>query len=311
VILVHSGDAAEDAAVLRLLGERYPELTVLAAHTEHEIVERLPGAEILFAWRFPMALLAHGHRLRWFQVMGAGIERLTGAPLPAGVRVTNIRGVFGMAMAEYALAYMLAHAQDVRGILARQSRRSWEPFEPALLRDRTAGIVGLGSVGREIARRCAAFGMRVIGLKRGPGDVPEVERVYTVAEIAGFLPACDYLVTVVPHTAETTNLLNAERLRLLKPHCVYINIGRGNVVDLDALTEALRARRIAGAALDVFPEEPLPASHPLWELDNVFITPHVSGVNRPSDVTDAFLANLARYLAGEPLLNEVDLARGY
>jgi phosphoglycerate dehydrogenase-like enzyme len=227
------------------------------------------------------------------------------------VRVTNIRGVFGMAMAEYALAYMLAHAQDVRGILARQSRRSWEPFEPALLRDRTAGIVGLGSVGREIARRCAAFGMRVIGLKRGPGDVPEVERVYTVAEIAGFLPACDYLVTVVPHTAETTNLLNAERLRLLKPHCVYINIGRGNVVDLDALTEALRARRIAGAALDVFPEEPLPASHPLWELDNVFITPHVSGVNRPSDVTDAFLANLARYLAGEPLLNEVDLARGY
>ncbi|HEX5167078.1 MAG TPA: D-2-hydroxyacid dehydrogenase [Thermomicrobiales bacterium] len=310
-ILVHSGVAHENAIVAARIAEAQPGLTILTAHGEAQVRERLPQAEILFAWEFPMALLPQAERLRWFQVMGAGLERLAGASVPDGVIVTNMKGIFSTAMAEYALAHMLAHTQRIQQILRQQQERRWEPFEPVLLRGQTAGIIGLGSIGREIARRCAAFGMRVIGVNRGGAPVAEVERTYAVADIDRFLPECDFVISVVPHTAESTNLLNADRLALLRPSCYYINIGRGNVVDLDALGVALAAGELAGAVLDVFPTEPLPAEHPIWAAPNVVITPHISGVNRPEDVTNVFLDNLARYLAGEALVNVVDLKRGY
>ena len=310
-ILIHSGDARENEVVAARIAEARPELRLLTAHGEAQVRERLPEAEIVFAWEFPMQLLPLAERLRWFQVMGAGLERLAGANVPEGIVVTNMKGIFGTAMAEYALAYMLAHAQGVRRVLRQQQERRWEQFEPTLLAGKTVGIIGLGSIGREIARRCAAFGMQVIGLNRGGEPVAEVERTYAVTEIEQFLPECDFLISIVPQTAESDGLLSAERLALLKPTCFYINIGRGNIVDLDALGEALTAERLAGAALDVFPTEPLPADHPIWAAPNVVITPHISGVNRPEDVTGVFLDNLTRYQAGEPLRNVVDLARGY
>ena len=310
-ILIHSGDARENEVVAARIAQARPGLRLLTADGENQARERLPEAEIVFAWEFPMQLLPLATRLRWFQVMGAGLERLAGANVPEGVVVTNMKGIFGTAMGEYALAYMLAHTQSVRRVLRQQEGRRWEQFEPALLAGQTVGVIGLGSIGREIARRCTAFGMRVIGVNRGGAPVAEVERTYSVAEIEQFLPECDFLVSVVPQTAESTDLLNAGRLRLLKPNCFYVNIGRGNIVDLDALGAALADGRLAGAALDVFPIEPLPADHPIWAAPNVVITPHISGVNRPEDVTGVFLDNLARYLAGEPLLNVVDLERGY
>lgn len=310
-ILVHSGDERENEAVAARIAGARPELRVLTAHGEHQVRERLPEAEILFAWEFPMQLLPLATNLRWFQVMGAGLERLAGGGVPDGVVVTNMKGIFGTAMAEYALAYMLAHTQSVRRILHQQDERRWEQFEPALLAGKTAGIIGLGSIGREIARRCGAFGMRVIGVNRRGEPVDQIERTYPVSAIEAFLPECDFLVSVVPQTRETTGLLDAGRLALLKPTCFYVNIGRGNIVDLDALGSALETGRLAGAALDVFPTEPLPADHPIWATPNVVITPHISGVNRPEDVTGVFLDNLARFQAGEPLQNVVDLARGY
>jgi phosphoglycerate dehydrogenase-like enzyme len=310
-ILVYSGVPEDDPAIAELIRSQHPQLTVLTASSEAEVVDRLPGADVLFAWQFPMPLLRYAEKLRWFQVMGAGIETLAGAPIPDGVQVTNVRGVFGGSMAEYALAYTLAHLHDVRRVLYQQSRGEWEQFTPLRLAGLTVGIMGLGSIGGEIARAFAGLGTRVIGLKRSPAVVEHVERVYTLEEIDDFLPECDVLISVVPWTPETTGLLDRQRLTLLKPSCFYVNIGRGNVVDLDAITDALRDRRIAGAALDVFETEPLPGDHPLWTLDNAFITPHISGVNRPSDVTDIFLLNLKRYLSGEPLMNQVDVSRGY
>lgn len=310
-ILIHSGDARENEIVAaRIAGARSgPRL--LTAHGDEQVRERLPEADILFAWEFPMRLLPLAGRLRWFQVMGAGLERLAGASVPDGVVVTNMKGIFGTAMAEYALAYMLAHTQSIRRILRQQEERRWEQFEPALLAGKTAGVIGLGSIGREIAQRCGAFGMRIIGVNRHGEPVAGVDRVWPVGEIEQLLPECDMLISVVPQTAETTGLLNAERLRLLKPDCFYVNIGRGNIVDLDALSAALEAGRLAGAALDVFPTEPLQADHPIWAAPNTIITPHISGVNRPEAVASVFLDNLTRYLAGEPLRNVVDLARGY
>jgi glyoxylate/hydroxypyruvate reductase A len=310
-ILIHSGDSAENEAVVaRILAER-PATRLLTAHGEAEVRERLPEAEILFAWEFPMDLLPLATRLRWFQVMGAGLERLAGAGVPEGVVVTNMKGIFGTAMAEYALAHMLAHTQSLRRIYAQQDARRWEQFEPALLSGQTVGVIGLGSIGREIARRCAAFGMRVIGVNRSGAAVAEVERTYRAAEIEQFLPECDVLITVVPHTGESAGLLNAERLALLKPGCFYVNVGRGTIVDLDALRSALESGHLSGAALDVFPTEPLAPDDPIWTAPNVTITPHISGVNRPDDVTRVFLDNLTRYVAGEPLINVVDLKRGY
>jgi glyoxylate/hydroxypyruvate reductase A len=310
-VLIHSGRADEDPLIAGEVRDRYPQLTVRTASDEAEVVQYLPHAEILFAWQFPVHLLHMATSLRWFQVMGAGIERLAGAQLPPGVLLTNLKGIFGGSMTEYALAYMLAHVQRVRRVLDQQHRRVWEEFTPTRLAGQTIGIVGLGSIGGAIARACGALGMRVIGVSRSGDPVDGVERVYPVSRIEQFLPECDVLLTVVPNTRETTGLLTRERLALLKPNCFYINIGRGNVVALDDITELLHSRGIAGAALDVFPEEPLPPDHPLWSFDNVFVTPHISGINRPEDVTGIFFANLDRYLAGQPLLNQVDLARGY
>jgi phosphoglycerate dehydrogenase-like enzyme len=310
-ILIHSGDARENEVVAARIAAARPDVRLLTAHGEEEVRERLPEVEVLFAWEFPMQLLTLAERLRWFQVMGAGLERLAGAGVPDGIVITNMKGIFGTAMAEYALAYMLAHTQSVRRIYAQQETRTWEQFEPALLDGKTAGVIGLGSIGREIARRCAAFGMRVIGVNRSGAPVPEVGRTYAVAEIEQFLPECDFLISVVPQTGESTGLLNAERLALLKRTAFYVNVGRGNIVDLDALGAALSSGRLAGAALDVFPTEPLAADHPIWSTPNVTVTPHISGVNRPEDVTGVFLDNLSRYMAGEPLINAVDLKRGY
>ncbi len=310
-ILIHSGDARENEVVAARIAEARPDLRLLTAHGEAQVRERLPEAEIVFAWEFPMQLLPLATRLRWFQVMGAGLERLAGASVPEGIVVTNMKGIFGTAMAEYALAYMLTHAQGIRRVLRQQQERRWEQFEPALLAGSTVGIIGLGSIGREIASRCAAFGMQVTGVNRGGKPVAEVEQTYAVSEIEQFLPECDFLISVVPQTAASTGLLSAARLMLLKPTCFYINIGRGNIVDLDALGEALSAGRLAGAALDVFPTEPLPTDHPIWTAPNAVITPHISGVNRPEDVTGVFLDNLGRYIAGKSLMNIVDLARGY
>jgi glyoxylate/hydroxypyruvate reductase A len=310
-ILIHSGEPAENEAVVARIAEARPDARLLTAHGEAEVRERLPEAEILFAWEFPMDLLPLATRLRWFQVMGAGLERLAGAGVPEGVVVTNMKGIFGTAMAEYALAHMLAHTQSLRRVYEQQTEQRWEQFEPALLSGQTAGVIGLGSIGREIARRCAAFGMRVIGVNRSGAPVAEVERTYPASEIDQFLPECDFLITVIPHTGESAGLLNAERLALLKPGCFYVNVGRGTVVDLVALRATLESGQLAGAALDVFPTEPLPPSDPIWTAPNVTITPHISGVNRPEDVSSIFSDNLRRYLAGDALVNVADLTRGY
>jgi phosphoglycerate dehydrogenase-like enzyme len=311
VILIHSGIAAEDVEMARLIDARRPGLALMTAHGEAEVRERLPQAEILFAYQFPVHLLPLGTRLRWFQVMGAGVDGVVSGPRLPDVVVTNVRGIFGVAMAEYALAYMLAHAQGLRRVLDQQAARQWEQFTPSLLSGSTVGIVGMGSIGREVAARCAALGMRVIGLKREPGDVPGVERVYPADQIDAFLPRCDYLVCVVPNTPRTTGLLTRERLRALKPGAFLVNMGRGNIVREQDLAEALHAGWLAGAAVDVFNTEPLPPDSPLWDAPNVAITPHISGVNRPEQLVTLFLDNLDRYLRGEPLRFQVDFERGY
>lgn len=311
VVLIHSGETESDSVLYGGLNAAFPNLGLRTARDLVEIRANLPEAEVLFAWGFPFELLSQAPKLRWLQILGAGLEKLRGLPMPDGLKVTNIRGVFGPEMAEYVLAYILAWAKGLGRFNRVQSEHRWEPSAPTVLRGRTVGIAGLGSIGRVIAQYCVAIGMEVVGLKRTREAVPGIRRVYVTEEIDAFLGECDYLVLVMPGTVETEGLLTRERFRRVKPGCFLVSIGRGSVMGEEDLIEALRSGRISGAALDVFATEPLPESSRLWDMENVYITPHISGINRPEDLLPPLQENLRRYLKGEPLLNRVDLARGY
>lgn len=210
---------------------------------------------------------------------------------------------------------ILAFAKRLHRAVRNQTAHRWDRAGTIgdELHGKTLGILGLGAIGRALAARAAAFGMRVVGTKRTPQDVPHVERVYPPEGTDEVLRQADYVAIVLPLTAATRGLIDGRALRLMKASAVLINVGRGAIVDEPALIDALQARRIAGAGLDVFEREPLPADSPLYDMEHVIITPHVSGAS-PAYYDRAiplFCDNLRRFLAGQSLANVVDPARGY
>jgi phosphoglycerate dehydrogenase-like enzyme len=249
------------------------------------------------------------------------------------VAVTTLNGVAPPTMAEYALMMMLAFAHHLPLMLEHQARADfpslserWRRFMPRELRGATLGIVGYGSIGRELGRVARALGMRVLGLRRVAVPPPETymiasvathgevpDRLYGPEGLHEMLPHCDYIILIVPYTAATHHLIDRAALHAMKPTAVLVNMARGGIVDEEALIEALRGGRIAGAALDVFEEEPLPSSSPLWAMRNVIISPHIAGFtpHYHERVMELFGANLRRYLAAEPLLNQAQRERGY
>lgn len=274
-------------------------------------------------------------RLKWVQGHFAGVDHVIQHPLMQRVTLTTASGVHITNMAEYVLLMMLAFGHRLPRMLEYQARAEWpEPrwdlFVPDELRGATLGIVGYGSIGREVARLARAFGMRVLAAKRHVDDMndagwrpPEMnaageahlDRVYPHSGLRAMLPECDYVVLIVPLTPETHHLIGAEELALMKRTAVLINVARGAVVDEAALIDALQRNLIGGAALDVFEREPLPGDSPLWRLPSsrVIISPHVSGFTPHYDARAMalFAENLRRYLNGEPLLNVVDVKAGY
>ena len=273
--------------------------------------------------------------LRWVQGYFAGADRVLRehAALFERVTLTSSSGVHMGTMAEYALMMMLAHDHRLPQLLRAQAAHDWpgnrgELFEPNELRGQTLGILGYGSIGREVARLAHALGMRLLAAKRNPaqredhgwhlpgtgdpqGTLPEA--YFGLDQLDALLPECDYLLLVLPLTAETRHVLNARTLAMMKPTAVVINYGRGGLVDEAALGEALRDGRLGGAAFDVFATEPLPADSPLWDVPNLIITPQISGwTTRYDDLAaQLFAENLQRYLAGEKLYNVVDTQLGY
>jgi glyoxylate/hydroxypyruvate reductase A len=243
--------------------------------------------------------------------MGAGVDRFLDAPFPPKVVLTRVEAAFGPWMAEYTLGWLLWSAQHMEAFRAAQRARQWEPVMPTLLQGKTLGVVGLGSIGRAIGRLGRAFAMRVLGMNRSGRKIPEVERVYRRAGLRELLRASDYVVLAVPLTPETRGLIGEAELRAMRPGALLVNVGRGNLVQEDALVRALQERWIAGAVLDVFAEEPLPPAHPFWGMPNVVVTPHISGPNDPPDIAAVFNDNLRRFLAGRALRGRVDIRRGY
>jgi phosphoglycerate dehydrogenase-like enzyme len=306
-------------------GDPPPNIDAIAALAEVRTADAaglpaaLVGAEALLAWDFLTPALAaawpSAERLRWVHTASAGVDNvLTPEVAASGVVVTNSRGVFDGALAEYVLGLVLAFAKDLPGTWERQRRAEWRHRDTQRVAGTTAVVVGVGPVGRAIARVLGAVGVRVRGVGRtARDDDPDFGSVTASADLATLLPEADWLVLVAPLTEATRGLVGAPELAALRPSARLINVGRGGLVDEAALTAALAQGRLAGAALDVFEREPLPPSSPLWHQPGVLVSPHMSGdvLGWRDDLAAVFLDNLRRWCAGEPLRNVVDKAVGY
>jgi len=310
-ILVYHPDPGEAQAYADLVARPRRSIGVHVGSTPEEAAALIGETEVLYAWNFPAELLAHAPGLRWIQCMGAGVERFLTPALPPRVILTRAAGIFGPWMAEYTLGWCLWVTQRIDRFREQQREHRWVEVAPLKLRGGTLCIVGLGDIGRAIARAARGLGMSVIGVTRRGRPVREAERVYRTRAIREALARADFTVLTVPLTPETRGLIGARELAAMKSSAWLVNIGRGSLVNEGALVAALGDKRIGGAVLDVFDEEPLPPAHPLWRLDNVAITPHISGPSTPAEIAPIFNDNLRRYLAGRPLRHIVDRARGY
>ncbi len=313
-------------AVLARKEQRLPVLAPVAkaASIRHAVSVRglaraLKDAEILLLWDFRSTKLRdawpHARRLRWVHVAGAGVDTVLFPELASSdVTVTNSRGVFDQAMAEYVLGLMLAFAKDFPTTFDLQRHHAWRYRETERVHGQTVLVVGAGGIGRAIGRLARCAGLRVVGVARTarPSD-PDLGRVAAVRDLGTVLAQADYVVLAVPLTSETRGMFGAAAFARMKPTARLINVGRGPIVDEDALLHALRSKRIAGAALDVFVEEPLPKGHPFWTLPGLIVSPHMSGdfIGWTSALSEVFVENFRRWRRGKPLLNVVDKERGY
>jgi phosphoglycerate dehydrogenase-like enzyme len=272
--------------------------------------------------------------LRWIQFHLAGIDHVVDHPLlRSDIKITTLSGAAMPQMAEFVLMSILALGHRLPSIMADSEKKQWlddrfKRYRPTELRGSVVGIIGYGSVGREVARLCRAFGAQVLATKRdlkhlddvgyslnGLGD-PAAElpdRLYPPEALRSMVSLCDFIVVAVPLTQETRGMVNARVFQGMKPAACLIDISRGGVVDHGALVEVLKEKKLAGAALDVYPVEPLPASSPLWEMPNVILSPHVAGGSKDyhERAIDMFAENLQRFLTDRPLLNIFDPNRGY
>jgi D-2-hydroxyacid dehydrogenase (NADP+) len=278
----------------------------------------LGQAEVLYGWihHFPKSLLGRTPRLKWIQVMSAGVDRLPEEILKSRIRIVSASGLHGTPMGEVVLEMMLMFAKDAPACFRMKQTAEWKRYRPNLLKGQTVGILGLGIIGREIARLCQAFGMRVIGMRRSDRPdhpIQDVDRIYPREKLQDLLAASDFVVLALPLTEETIGMISEKELRCMKRDAYLINVARGAIVDEVALIRALEEKTIAGAGLDVFIKEPLSAESPFYGLPNVIFSPHISGEmpDYEGRATEVFCENLKRYLAGTPFLHEVDKEKGY
>ncbi|MGH9863208.1 MAG: D-2-hydroxyacid dehydrogenase [Candidatus Acidiferrales bacterium] len=302
--------------------QRYPGLRVVHLKDYSRLEEELREADIFVGWGLKREQFAAAKKLKWVHTLAAGVNQwLRDDILASNVVITNARHVHAATMAEHALALILALARRLPSAARYQQRKYWaqqdiwdEEPHPMEINGRTLVIVGYGAIGKELGQRAHACGMRVVGVKRDPTQGGEhADSVVGTHSLDAALTQADFVVLATPLTPETEHLFNTHRFRAMKKTAYFINVGRGALVDEAGLLEALRKKQIAGAALDVTEEEPLPPTSPLWEAPNLFLTPHIAGVSdrlwhRHSAL---LLENLDRYFAGRELLNVVDKVKGY
>ncbi len=318
-VLVLSNPTEPELKMLQNL----PDETGIVVGNSVEAFERMASdATVIFSWSIAGQLLrdvfAMCHHVQWVHSRSAGLDGvLSSEMIDNPVPLTNGSGVFSPSLGEFALGAILHFAKDLRRMVRNQEKGVWEQFDITEIAGQTVGIVGYGDIGRAVATRCRAMGMRVLGLRRSGAPIynvdPLVDKVYTPSGLLEMLPQCDYVVCAAPLTAETKGLIGSDAFAAMKPATVIINLGRGPVIDEAAMVEALSTNRIKGAALDVFDREPLPAGHPLYSLQNVLLSPHCAD-HTPDWLERAmqfFLDQFERFRTGVPLLNVVDKKLGY
>ncbi len=277
----------------------------------------LAVTEIIYGFSLPENVIDRAPKLKWFQTVSAGVDRFLDDKFrQSSVIMTSVSGIHSVPIGEFVLGMMLMLAKQAPLAFQQKQQQQWQPFVPMVLRSKTVGIVGLGHIGREAARLAKAFGMRVVATRRSARQSQRaryVDRLFAPDQLLKLLSQSDFVVLTLPLTKETHRIIGEAELRSMKPTAHLINVARGQVVDEEALIHALEENRIAGAGLDVFTKEPLPADSRLWQLPNVIISPHVAGLMEDYGVqaTAVFCRNLRRYLAGKRLINVVDKERGY
>ena len=312
--------------VLAISKDNDPQLEMLrdiphvAGGTLEAFEKAAPEAEIILNWSGPRELLRSVFlacpRLRWVHSRSAGLDKtlfpeLVESPIP----LTNGTGVFSQSLGEFVLAAVLFFAKDFPRMLRNQRAERWEPFDVEEIAFQTAGIVGYGDIGRAAAQRLHAMGMKVLALKRHAPASPDpfIAQFYKPEEMAAMLGRCDYVIVAAPLTPETRHMVSDAQFAAMRPSAVIINVGRGPVIDQAAMVRALTSKRIRGAGLDVFEQEPIPAGDPIWQLDNVLVSPHCADNTKDwlNDAMRFFLKQYSRFEKGEPLENIVQKNLGY
>jgi phosphoglycerate dehydrogenase-like enzyme len=312
--------------VLVLAAESDPQLAMLegvphvAGSSFAAFANAVSNAEVILDWSGSRETLREvflaSPKVRWVHSRNAGLDKLLFPELVASpIPLTNGSGVFSQSLGEFALAAILYFAKDFSRMLRNQRLQRWEQFDVDEIAGQTVGIVGYGDIGRAVATRAKAMGMRVLALKRhapAEGD-PLIDRFYAPPQIHEMLAACDYVVVAAPLTNETRHMVSDAEFAAMKPSAVVINVGRGPVIDQAALVRALSEKKIRGAGLDVFEHEPIPAGDPIWPLDNVLISPHTADHTSTwlHDAMLFFIAQYERFSKGEPLENVVNKQLGY
>ena len=291
--------------------ERVADIPVKACTTSADAIAAYTDETVLFGNPAQIAeILPHMPTIKWVQSSWAGIT-----PLLACERrdymLTGVKDVFGPQMAEYVFGYLLANCLKIFRRRREQEKHHWYREHSNVLEKTTIGIMGTGSIGRHIASTAHAFGMRVIGLSRSGMATTGFDQVFPVQSLFQFLSGCDHLVSTLPDTPEVDKLLDAAALARLPRHAYFVNVGRSNVIDDDALIAALTKGELAGAALDVFDQEPVPDDSPLWDTPNLSMTAHVAAISHPLLLVPIFVENYRRYLEGETLRYVVDFEAGY
>lgn len=255
--------------------------------------------------------LPHLPGARWVQSTFAGVDPLLDPTLRRDYILTNMRGVFGGLMSEFVLTYLLLHERKVLQRLNAQKKQQWDATLTGTLRGKTIGLLGVGSIGMEVARAAKFLGMTVRGYTRESENSEDVDRYFHGAELFEFARGLDYLVNILPNTNATRKIVNADLLACLPPSALFLNVGRGSAVDQSALLHALETGTLAGAVLDVFEVEPLPAGHPFWTAPNTIVTSHTSAPSFPKEISRVFCENYRLYVNGQPLKYRVDFEKGY
>lgn len=304
------------------LQQAFPEIEFVQLPNDRKLGKEIVDADVFIGWSLAPQFLAIAKKLRWVHSPAAAVNQLlTPKLVNSEVVVTNSTGVHGPVVAEHAIAVILALAKRLPQAMRHQARKTWSQDQlwkqlprPREIDGATVALIGMGGIGREFTSRAKALGMTVLAVRENPANGPcGADRVYGTAELDQVLPEADYVLVCAPLTSATARIINHARLNKMKKDAYLVNVSRGQLIDERALLDALKRRRIAGAALDVFDHEPLPRSSKFWGLDNLLITPHTAAVTeRLWERHLRFISeNLKRFIAGQPLLSQVDKARGY